>query len=140
MRYLIDRKSVTYDRNENDVIVINLETGSYYSGSGPTADLWTLISQGASSAEAARKLASAYSCDENTVLKDVDKCVEALLERGLIKPVGADVPTAAELVLPPADRKTWAAPSFEEYTDMWDLIKLDPIHDTGELGWPVPKT
>jgi hypothetical protein len=28
------------------------------------------------------------------------------------------------------------APVLQKYTDMQDLLLLDPIHDTDETGWP----
>jgi hypothetical protein len=139
-RYVVDRTCVTHDRLEDEVIIINVATGSYFSGSGPAADVWSLISQGASVAEAARKLASDYSGDEATVLRDIDRCVGTLVEKGLIQRDASAMPSVTELVLPPAVRKEWTAPDFDEYTDMWDLIKLDPIHETDEVGWPIARS
>ena len=139
MRYVVDKTCVTHDRLEDEVIIINVATGAYYSGSGTAADVWSLVSQGASVAEVARKLASAYDGDEHVVLRDVDKCVATLAERCLIQRCTSGTPSRSELVLPPAVRTTWTAPDFDEYTDMWDLIKLDPIHEADEVGWPVAK-
>jgi hypothetical protein len=138
LRYSVDKGCVTHDRLEDEVIIINVATGSYYSGSGPAADLWTLFSQGASIEEAARKLASEYSTDEESVLDDINRCVGFLLERGLLKGNGL-ASSAAKLALPEMVRQAWIAPRFDEYTDMWDLIKLDPIHEAGDVGWPIPK-
>ncbi len=139
MHYSVDRSCVTHDRLEDEVIIINASTGSYYSGSGPAADLWTLFSQGTSIEEAAGKLAAEYSCDEDSVLQDVNRCVGFLLERGLLKQINDRPSPAAGLALPEIARQGWSAPNFDEYTDMWDLIKLDPIHEAGEVGWPIPK-
>jgi hypothetical protein len=139
MRYVVDRKSVTHDRLQDEVIIINLATGAYYSGSGPAADVWTRISQGASVEETAKKLASEYSCSESAVLTDIQSCIAFLTERGLVQESnGAPVPET-EPVLPPCARTKWVLPCFEEYTDMWDLIRFDPIHETDEVGWPTVK-
>jgi hypothetical protein len=139
MRYFVDKSSVTHDRLEDEVIIINVATGSYFSGSGPAADLWSLVSQGASTAEAARKLAAEYSCDEEMVLRDVAKSIDLLAERGLIQGNDDGAASHPELVLPPAVRNAWTSPAFDEYTDMWDLIRMDPIHEADEVGWPMPK-
>jgi len=45
MRYPIDATNISHERLEDEVIIINLARGAYYSGSGPAADVWTLISQ-----------------------------------------------------------------------------------------------
>jgi hypothetical protein len=138
VRYCVDKSKVTDDRLEDEVIIINTATGCYYSGSGTAADVWSLVSQGASVAEAAQDLAAAYSCTEQTVLPDVSKCIDFLVDRGLLRLTDLSVP-APELRLPPSIRREWTAPAFDEYTDMWDLIKLDPIHEADEIGWPIAK-
>lgn len=139
MRYCVDKSCVTHDRLQDEVIIINVATGSYYSGSGTAADIWSLFAQGTSLAEAARKLASEYSCDEHDVLRDVDRCVGFLLERGLLQQNDQTASTMTDLVLPHSVRTGWNAPDFDEYTDMWDLIKLDPIHEVDDVGWPIAK-
>ena len=68
----------------------------------------------------------------------MSKCIEFLVDRGLIRLADAHMPMA-ELRLPPSMRNEWTAPQFDEYTDMWDLIKLDPIHEADEVGWPIAK-
>ena len=138
MRYSVNKSCVTHDRLQDEVIIINVATGSYYSGSGTAADVWSLVAQNTSVADAARKLAAEYACDEQAVLRDVDKCVGFLLERGLLRE--SDAPgSPRDLILPYGVREAWAPPRFDEYTDMWDLIKLDPIHEADEAGWPSVK-
>jgi hypothetical protein len=137
MRYLVDKSRVSHERLQDEVIIINMASGAYYSGSGTAADVWTLITQGASIAEVATTLASNYSCDEKTVLSDVNKCVSVLVERGVVQESEGATRLNGEFALPEVARVKWAAPQFDEYTDMWDLIQLDPIHDVDDAGWPV---
>jgi hypothetical protein len=139
MRYSVDKSCVTHDRLGDEVIIINVGTGSYYSGSGPAADIWSLFVQGTSLAEATSKLASEYSCDEHDILRDVDRCVGYLLDRGLLRQSDHTAPAQADLALPQSVRTGWNVPDFDEYTDMWDLIKLDPIHEADDVGWPIAK-
>jgi hypothetical protein len=136
MRYAVDPSQVSHDRQQDEVIIINAASGAYYSGSGAAADVWTLISQGMTVSESARILASEYACEEATVLRDIDKCVRSLIERGLIQENDKDTRPRVPYDLPQAVRTTWTTPEFDEYTDMWDLIRLDPIHEDGDAGWP----
>ena len=48
MRYCVDKSCVKHDRLQDEVIIINVATGSYYSGSGTAADIWSLFAQGTS--------------------------------------------------------------------------------------------
>lgn len=136
MRYPIDATNISHERLEDEVIIINLARGAYYSGSGPAADVWTLISQGASVEEATALLSAAYAHDAEMVRKDVEQCVATMIEREIIR--GDETPSrpTADLALPKGARSAWTMPNFDECMDMWDLIQLDPIHDVGEAGWP----
>ncbi len=33
----------------------------------------------------------------------------------------------------------YAPPALETYTDMQELLLLDPIHDVDETGWPAAR-
>ncbi len=37
--YSVDKARVTHDRLQDEVIIINVSTGSYFSGSGTAADI-----------------------------------------------------------------------------------------------------
>jgi len=135
-RFAVDPSNISHERLQDEVIIINVGSGAYFSGTGPTADMWTLVSQGATLDEAAGVLARTYSADEATVRQDLGGCVEHLLALGILSPAEGTVQAAAVLALPDLPRGEWAAPKFEEYSDMWDLLKYDPIHDVNETGWP----
>jgi hypothetical protein len=138
MRYFADAKQVSHDRLQDEVIVINVASGSYFSGSGTAADVWTLLTQGASLDEAARLLATTFNAPDETVRRDIEACAVFLVERGLLQTTDTPAPKT-EFALPNGERLVWRAPEFDEYTDMWELIKLDPIHEVEETGWPVRK-
>ena len=136
MRYFVDAADISHERLHDEVIIINLASGAYYSGFGTAADLWTLLSRGASLAEAASMLAIEYACDQKTVSLDIERSLSFLVERGIIQRDDAVSQRKLELALPKLERGGWSPPKFDEYTDMWDLIRLDPIHDVGDAGWP----
>ena len=137
MRFLIDTQNISHERLNDEVIIINLASAAYYSGSGTASDLWTLICQGASTEEATKLLASVYKCDEGAVSRDVDACVASLVKAGIVLSHDTPSPSETALSLPAVDRGDWTAPHFDEYLDMWDLLRFDPVHDVGEAGWPV---
>jgi hypothetical protein len=35
-------------------------------------------------------------------------------------------------------RRAYVAPAFDRYTDMAELLLIDPVHDVDEAGWPQP--
>ena len=40
---------------------------------------------------------------------------------------------------PGIERLSFEAPILHKYTDMQDLLLLDPIHEVDEAGWPSVK-
>ena len=84
MRYLVDSNRVSYERLQEEVIIINVATGSYFSGSGTAADLWTLIAAGASLEEIASILAAAYKTEAARIRSDVESCIARLTETAVI--------------------------------------------------------
>lgn len=135
MQYAIDPVNVSHERLQDEVIVINLGSGAYYSGTGTAADLWTLVASGMSSDRVVAMLSDAYAAHRDIVAGDVEACLQSLVERGVLM-VAEPVVAATAMELPPMARDSWQAPVFDEYTDMWDLLQADPIHDVGEAGWP----
>lgn len=135
MRYQIDSIHVSHERLNDEVIIINAVSGAYYSGTGSFADLWDMLMAGASAAEIADELAAQYAADASLILPDILAAIAALQQSGLLREA-PERGAPDSLSLPNVSRAIWAAPSFAEYTDMWDLIQLDPIHEVSEAGWP----
>lgn len=137
MNIIINESSLSHDRLDNEVIIVNLETGAYYSGTGSFADLWTLLASGLELQKSLEILALTYQTQVHLIEQDVQDCIDQLLQRSLIIQ-GSATPqeTVLDNPLPDIERSTWATPTFLEFTDMWELIKLDPVHDVDDAGWP----
>ena len=67
----------------------------------------------------------------------VDGFVATLVADGVLLPAEASVvPAADRRVPPPTPGEPFAAPTVERFTEMQDLLTLDPIHEVDDLGWP----
>ena len=135
--YRVRHEDVSAERIDGDVIAVNLVTGAYFSLSGSAADVWTVATSGAPSPIWLQALDTAYGCEISRA--DIDALVASCLEHGLIESVDPD-PTAEPLLPPDLDRSRWLTPVLEVFTDLQDLILVDPIHDADDLGWPRTNT
>ena len=129
---------------DNEAIIVNLDSGTYYSLRAVGADIWQMIEQGATVAEIINQLAQQYTKTEQTMIQtDVESFVTELQEEALILPL-EDSFVAGESALSPlhtsdGDQLLFQKPVLEKYTDMADLLLLDPIHEVDETGgWPHP--
>jgi len=135
--YRVRHEDVSAERIDGDVIAVNLVTGAYFSLSGSAADVWTAATSGAPSAIWLQALDTAYGSEVSR--SEIDEMISSCLEHGLIESIASN-PTAVPVLPADLDRSTWLSPVLEVFTDLQDLILVDPIHDADDLGWPRTNT
>jgi hypothetical protein len=129
---------------EGEVVIINLDTGVYFSLRRAGASAWCLLMEGKTVAEAAGALSARYDVAADEVRRAVVALVEELLAERIVAPApaarGADAASGRGQPSEVGERGRGSEP-FEEcalqrFTDMKDLLLLDPIHDVAADGWP----
>jgi hypothetical protein len=135
--YAAAHAELAHERVEDEVIVINLRTGTYFSLVGTAADAWDLLLAGAPLEDVAAGVAHRYGAEVPDVQRDLDAFVTSLVDEELL--VVADSRTALGSFddLGAAAERTYHPPMLEKYDDMEELLLLDPIHEVDESGWPV---
>lgn len=127
-------QQVAHERVEDEVIAINLTTGTYFSLRDSAADVWSLLLCGADVENVSAALAAADGLDASTIVEDIRVYIAALVEAGLLIDDDGALDVAASL---PTIIRAYAAPTVERYDDMEELLLLDPIHEVDDAGWPV---
>ena len=138
-RFRISDKDVVHELVEGEVLAINLESGTYYSMPGISAQIWLALVSGTSLEAVVGSLVEAYEGERAIIESTVAQFFEKLKSERLIV---SDAVAADAAVFPAASNRQklpFAEPVVEIYTDMQDLLLLDPIHDVDEAGWPVLK-
>ena len=132
-------KPVISENIDGEVVIINLDSGTYYSTSGIGTVLWGLIEQGHSLGRTSEALRAAYG-REPEVDDAVQRFMEKLKEERLIT-ARADRPTPSTALPDVKVNGGFDEPVLHKYEDMKDMLLLDPIHDVDdEAGWPQPKS
>ncbi len=128
----INTSRITHQKIEDEVVIIDLENGSYYSLRSFAAAIWDHVEAGRTRAGILDAVRTAYPRDEGAV-QVTDSFLDQLLEEQLVldeEPPGSSGPDGE---LPPVFR----APVLEKFTDMQELIMLDVIHEVdSRRGWP----
>jgi hypothetical protein len=119
---------------EDEVVVLDMKTGTYFSLRGSGVDVWQLIEENASTARIAEALGVRYDAPPSEIATAVDALVDELAEAELI--VCDDSLEHGGTPLPDAEKAPFSAPEVERFTDMQDLLLLDPIHEVDDSGWP----
>lgn len=124
---------------DGEAIIVNLDSGAYYSLLGIGAEIWGLLEEGASLGTLLSWVGEHYAGTPQQIAAGVTALIEELLAEQLLAPGTASGtvpdPTATPL---PADRPPFINPELEKFTDMAELLLLDPIHEVDAEGWPHP--
>lgn len=140
LRFRVNKPDVMHETIDGEVIAINLVSGNYYSFRGTGAQIWALVDDsGAQSVEEiAEALAYRFGSPRSEIEDAVTRFLEDLAEEGLV--AGAEAPDEArrEPAEPPngVPKLPFELPRVEKYTDMQDLVLLDPVHQVDDTGWP----
>lgn len=136
--YSINRSKVVYDKFDDEVVLINLENGNYFSIRGVAVLVWDLFSSGSDQRSVVSILAQTFGQPREILTADVAEFIGRLLEEELMI-VSDSTLEQTTSALPKTAAVNYAKPVLEVYSDMQDLILLDPIHEVDETGWPNAK-
>jgi len=143
--FRVNRPNVTSETIDGEVVILNLDRGRYYSLGGCGSRAWSAIESRASVAQIVDDVVAGYDGERGEMESAVLGLLEELRREELIvevSPSDEAAPGARVSVNgngAPAVRGPFSAPVLQVYTDMEDLLLLDPIHEVDESGWPHPK-
>jgi len=138
--YRLKTASLSMERLDGEAIAIDFATGKYFSFQGPAADLiWLLQSEVPRSAWNSI-IIDAFGDSANSVeiLTEIERFLGELDALGLIEPVEW-LTGIAEPLPRDYERGEWEAPKIWVEDELAELLVIDPIHDTGDDGWPTLK-
>jgi len=142
--FRVNAPQVIAENIDGEVVLVNLEQGTYYSTDRVGADLWDLIEAGHSVGAMRAAIRARYDADSGAIAAAVSGFLADLQREQLIVIAASADGQGRELDAAPvgaaAARLPFRTPTLNKYTDMKDMLLLDPIHDVEESGWPTPKT
>jgi hypothetical protein len=138
--YRVNRPDVVMESFEGELVLVQMKSGNYYSLQGSAPIIWDLIDHGSSVEDIGDYLAASHAADSEEVRRSAKNLVEELVTESLIVPVDIASPNgSAKKPSPGVSDTPFVPPVLERYTDMQELLLLDPIHDVDETGWPRRK-
>jgi hypothetical protein len=126
---------VVHETIDGEVVLIQLETGNYYTLGGSGPEIWALLGRQHAPAETADRLRSRFDAPAGEIEEAVERLVAELTEEDLLDADdGATAPGDHEDGA--GERGPFVEPVLQKYTDMQDFLLVDPIHEVSEAGWP----
>ena len=143
-RFRVNTPTVTHETIDGEAVIINLDSGNYYSLVDVGSFIWDLVGKGASASEVQNLILQSYQGNATDINRGVQELLAQLQQENLIVPVdgaGAFDLTQLTQELPSNnnhEKPSFDAPLLHKYSDMQELLLLDPIHDVDDTGWPKP--
>ncbi len=129
--YKINEPHVISEAMDDELVVINLESGCYYSLDQSATLIWSKLNLGYT----AEKIQQFFNpCDSLDTSIEIEIYVSYLLDEELITLAG-NQGTSPET---PEDLAVtdFKKPTVQKFTDMQEMLLLDPIHEVSDMGWP----
>jgi hypothetical protein len=134
--YKVNDSKAISETIDGETIIINLETGYYYSVNKGATIIWNEFQENNSPENILNYFLDHYEVDKGTAEKHLAETVSLLLKDDLILELDARV--FADTLKGPVDgaKTPFVIPRIERYDDMSRALRSDPIHDVKEDGWP----
>jgi hypothetical protein len=110
---------------DGEAILINLATGSYYAIPDVGAFIWQAIVEQCSLGEIAVRVNANYDVSLEQARADMLQFAARLMDENIVAPA-SDAPGDSPAPAPPTQRAPYAAPTLTVYSDMRNLLALDP--------------
>jgi hypothetical protein len=114
--FAINSFSVIHNFIEGEAVVMNLDTGLYYSLNPAASLIWEKITDNRFSEDSIRDFAGSQNKD----------FIEFLIDHGLVSRESAQVPVGED---EPSLSPLSGTAEWHVFSDMKELLLLDPVHD-----------
>ena len=137
MTYRVNSPHVISETVGGETIIVNLARGHYFSLQGTAVEVWQGLERGEAAETIVLELEQRYEAGDGEIGAAVKKLLDDFVTAELVVVEGNG--TGAVTRAPAQDvgeRVPFVSPSFTTFTDMQDIILLDPVHEVDTRGWP----
>ncbi len=131
---------VVFENFGDEAVILNLQSGNYYSLDGIGMVYWEYLSQGVPHREIVDHFTARYAVTVDraaAIAGDFDLLLERLQVEGLVRAANTSRPLT-EVTCTANATTEYIRPELSRFDDVADMLLLDPVHDVSEEGWPNP--
>lgn len=136
MQHYATNPQVIHETLEGETIIIDLASGTYFSLQGAAPAIWNGLTAGQSDEQIVIRLQALYTAEVSEIEPALNAFLQELLGDHLIAPTESGAAPAPLDSDESVERVPFAPPRLERYTDMQEIILLDPVHKVDSQGWP----
>jgi len=138
LNYTVNPQGIASEHFQDETIILNLPKGNYYSLKGTGQFIWSHLEQNVSSDVIVELLSKYYRITHDVAEPALEVFLNQLVEQELIRETDFSGVNSTPGIFPDKVAESFTIPVLEVYTDMQELLMLDPIHDADpeKGGWP----
>jgi hypothetical protein len=140
MPITINRKNALFDIIEDEVIIINLESGNYYGLANYEVAIWKLLEQVTNEENLISYLSGINPDHKDNISVDIPRYIVSLKSEGLALDTDEAITSDLDLdqnLVNTLRSNPYKTPLLEIFDDMQDFLLVDPIHEVDENGFPI---
>lgn len=111
---------------DGEAVIIDLNTGVYYSMDEAGGLIWTLIEAAQSMGDIVNAVTAAYDVAPAQARSDLEQLVGKMMDENLVQAARAETPAGSIDPADPGEKKPYKTPTLEIFRDMEELLALDP--------------
>lgn len=140
VQFKINSPDIVSETIDGEAVIVSLSRGVYYSLDQVGVDVWDLISKGYSSAKIVRTMQQKFDGEPQLIERSVLDLFAQLQAEQLVTAIAPSTEEDATPITESPVKEKFVPPVLQKYSDMVDLLMLDPIHDVDETeGWPTKR-
>ncbi len=132
--YGVNYPNVVAEPFDGEWVIVNLDTGTYFSMDGSAGVLWPYAVAGLTLDDFIDQAARIFPTAGSQVRQDAKEFHQQLREHSLIRPIEAEQFNEVQMTVSVVE---YAPPRMSVHADLQDILLLDPVHDVDAAGWPV---
>jgi hypothetical protein len=127
-RFEIKSPEVVYDEIDGEYVIVDLASGKYFRIQGESSKLFAWIISG-------QELQTNLDSFRSRTAELIDSTIRTLVDNSIIRESTAQESAGVSDEIMDFELKEFV---IEEFTDLQDIIGLDPIHEVDlNQGWPI---
>jgi hypothetical protein len=134
-RFRINKPDIAFQVIDGESIMINFKSGKYYSAGPVGAEILKVIEAGHALDRIIGWAARRFDSEPGALKEAIQKFIDRLVDEDVIVEDRSTSPPKEDPPVPDG-RAAFSTPELHVYTDLQDLLLLDPIHEVDETGWP----
>ncbi|CAK0773108.1 putative PqqD family protein [Gammaproteobacteria bacterium] len=119
-----DDEQVVSQMADDEVVIINFNTGVYFALGGSGVDFWSLLERGTTIVAMTEWGMAHWDVASSSLAADVEAFSHNLYTAGLIVAVNSDAPIPVLQRIPSSG--IYVTPRFEKFDDLADSFAIDP--------------